>query len=140
MVLEQWNEAVQSDVEVLKQVRIFIEQLKTPFGFLVDQVKKAQKNIVINAAKERQQEEEGDHRYHEQEQKMKKEFDGRAAELARKYNVDYETIPWLEVSQGVTLVYLILTLLVMFQRKDMISITVCVCAIYVLQNPQYIDR
>ena len=57
MVLEQWNEAVQSDVEVLKQVRIFIEQLKTPFGFLMDQVKKAQKNIVINAAKEKQQEE-----------------------------------------------------------------------------------
>ena len=35
-VVEQWNEAVAADVEVLKQVRIFIEQLKMPFGFLMD--------------------------------------------------------------------------------------------------------
>ena len=41
---------------------------------------------------------------------------------------------------GVTLVYLILTLFCMFNRKDMISITICACATYVLQNPEYIDR
>lgn len=34
--------------------------------------------------------------------------------VARKYGVDYETIPWIEVTKGVVLIYMILTMLVMF--------------------------
>ena len=35
---------------------------------------------------------------------------------------------------------MILTMLVMFQRKDTLSITVCSCAVYVLECPQFISR
>ena len=39
-----------------------------------------------------------------------------------------------------TLAYLVLTLLSMWQRKDCLNITVCACGIYVLNYPSTIKR
>ena len=49
-------------------------------------------------------------------------------------------MPWINITKGVTYIYLILTMFVMFQRKDSLSITVCACALYVLEFPQFVSR
>ena len=48
-------------------MRIFIEQLKMPFGFLMKEVKETQKKITQAQLQEEQEELEGDHKYHDQE-------------------------------------------------------------------------
>ena len=60
------------------------------------------------------QELEGDHKYHEKEMEMKAKFDDQAAKLAEKYGYTYDELPWLDITFGVTLVYLILTMLAMW--------------------------
>ena len=70
---------------------------------------------------------------------MKEKFDQYASKLAASRGY-HEEIPWLEITKGVTMIYLILTMLVMFQRKDTLSITVCACALYVLEFPMYVSR
>ena len=59
-------------------------------------------------------EQEGDHKYHQQEQMMKAQFDDRAAKLASRFQINYDDIMWLDVSLGVTLIYCVLTMLCMF--------------------------
>ena len=71
---------------------------------------------------------------------MKSLFDDKAAIMAKRAGYDYEKVPWLEFTKGIVLIYLILTMLVSFQRKDSISITICTCAGYVLEFPRYITR
>ena len=63
---------------------------------------------------------------------IKAQFDDRASSIAQRYGYQYDELPWLDITFAVTLIYLILTMLTMWQRKDTLSITVCVCAIYVL--------
>lgn len=71
---------------------------------------------------------------------MKQQLEGKASQMARKYGVDYDNIMWLDLSKWVVLIYALLSMFVMFQRAGMINITVCACALYVLENPQYISR
>ena len=111
-----------------------------PFGFLMKEVKETQKKITQAQLQEEQEELEGDHKYHDQEQQFKAKFDEQASALAAKYGHNYDDMPWIQITQGVTYIYLILTMLVMFQRKDSLSITVCTCALYVLEFPQFVSR
>lgn len=45
---------------------------------------------------------------------MKEKFDQRATQLAKRYGMKYEDTKWVEITQGVTVIYLILTMLAMF--------------------------
>jgi len=56
-----------------------------------------------------------------------------AQKLATK--MGYQNIPWLRLTEGVLLVYLVLTVLSMFVRPDFLSVTVCAVGIYVLERP-----
>lgn len=77
--VDLWTTEINNDVGVLKQVRVFIAQLQTPFGFLMKEVRSIQSSLVLEEEKERQEELEGDHRYHEKEQMLKAQFDDRAS-------------------------------------------------------------
>ena len=64
------------------------------------EVKSIQKSIAQQAAEERKQERDGDlpPQYHEKEQEMKRQFDERAAVIAKRFGKDYDTLPWLDLT------------------------------------------
>lgn len=78
------------------------------------EVRSIQSSLILEEEKERMQEVEGDHKYHDKEMEMKAKFDDQAAKVAERYGLNYEELPWLEITKGVTLVYLILTMLCMW--------------------------
>ena len=58
-----------------QSVNTFIAQLKQPFGFLMQEVDKAEDQIHRNEEREAQEEERGDHRFHQQEREAVRQFD-----------------------------------------------------------------
>ena len=66
----KWETAVsrldrqlKNDAANLQQVRIFIDQLATPFGLLQKEVEIAQKKVHAADLREREEEQKGDHKY-----------------------------------------------------------------------------
>ena len=131
---------IKNDAGVLQQVRIFIEQLRQPFGFLQREIEGVQKNIRRQQADEAESETKGDHKYFNEEKKAEAIFDGYVNQLARRANVDASAIPWLNISKVVVWVFLGLTILTMLQKPSVVSLTVAMLALYVLDNPQSISR
>ena len=125
---------IKNDAGVLRQVRFFIDQLRTPFGFL----QRDFGNGALDNNTEGADAFPKDHKYHEQEQQIAKKFDSAVAKISRQYKI--ETIPWLEVSKAVVWIFLILTMIQMLKRPVFLSITVAAVALYVLEYPQSIQR
>lgn len=132
------EQEIKNDVSVFQQVRIFIEQLRHPFGFLQREIQNIEMSIQESAEREAELETHGDHKYFAQEKRAEAMFDAYAQKLATRYNV--ETIPWLEITRVVVWIFLGLTMLVMLKRPAFMSITVAGVALYVLDNPQNIGR
>lgn len=55
------------DVSMLKEVRVFLEQLEAPFGFLIKEARDMQNQMPDEAPVEP---EKADHRYYKQEKAM----------------------------------------------------------------------
>lgn len=129
---------IKNEAGILQQVRIFIEQLRAPFGFLTREIDAANQNVLKKNAIDAQADNEPDHKYFEQEKKMEQQFDAYANQIAKRYKM--ETIPWLEVTKVVVWIFLALTLLSCLKRTAFVSLTVATLALYVLDNPRTISR
>ena len=123
---------IRNDAGVLDQVRFFIDQLRTPFGFLARDI------INQNGAQIDAEEDQPDHRYYDQEKQMAKKFDAAVDQIRKQYRI--ETIPWLEVTKTVVWIFLILTMIQMLKRPVFLSLSVAAIALYVLEYPQTIQR
>lgn len=141
----KWNAEVEmlqndlkNDAGILQQVKIFIDQIRAPFGFLKREIESIEKNVRLNDLADEDEENKGDHKYFEKEKKAEAAFDNAVLVLQKKYNI--QTIPWLNVTKVITFIFLALTLLLMLKRPAFLSLTACVLAIYVIDNPQNITR
>ena len=112
----KWDAEVQSlrleiknDAGILQQVRIFIEQLRTPFGFLTREVETMQKNLMRQSSIDDKADKEPDHKYYEKEKELEKAFDNYVNTFARANKI--ETIPWLKVTEFVVGIFLLLTMI-----------------------------
>lgn len=119
-------------------MRIFIDQLRTPFGFLSREI-----NSLHNEARRKSLEEEKadavpDHPYTAQEDKAAAVFDAYVDKMAAQYKI--ETIPWLTVSKMLVWVFLPLVMLQMLKRNCVLSLTVAMLALYVLEYPRNVTR
>lgn len=54
---------IKNDAGILQQVRIFIDQLRAPFGFLTRDINEAQMRVRSKTMKEMEEEKKGDHKY-----------------------------------------------------------------------------
>ena len=125
------------DVSMLKEVRVFLEQLEAPFGFLIKEARDIANRLPDEQSAEP---EKPDHKYFKQEKAMEARFDGLAALVAQKAGLDHNNIPWAMATLCVLGVYLILTIFAMFYRADFLSLTICTMGIYIIDNPQNCDR
>ncbi len=66
---------LKNDAGVIQQVRFFIDQLRTPFGFLKRDIESAQNRLRRESTIEAEEEKKPDHKYYEQEKKMEQAFD-----------------------------------------------------------------
>ena len=131
---------IKSDGHMLRQVKIFIDQLRTPFGFLSREIDAKLQELKTQDKIEEEAEKQPDHKYFEQEQKAAQVVDQYIAQVAQRYNYNTETIPWLTVTKFVVWIFLVLVMLQMMKRNCFLSLTVATCALYVLEYPQNISR
>ena len=124
----------------LSQVRAFIDQLRTPFGFLSREVEKMEKDLRQADREAIEAEKQPDHKYYDKEMQAVEAFDKTLGGLANKYGYDVETIPWLNVTKAAVWILLVLVLLQMLKRPCVISLTVASTALYVLEFPSAISR
>lgn len=64
---EIWEEQIRSDVAYFNQVKMFIQQLQSPFGFLSYDIEEALTKNYLNEEKEMEEEKKGDHPYFDKE-------------------------------------------------------------------------
>lgn len=100
------HDEIKNDAGILQQVRIFIDQLRTPFGFLSREVNAAQDRL---RAKDTEDETAPDHKYYDKELEFVNKFDTIVGNIARQRGV--ETIPWLNITYAVVGIFLVLILL-----------------------------
>ena len=124
---------IKNDAGILGQVRIFIDQLRTPFGFLTREIDETINKVRRERASEKEADAQPDHPHYEKEKEFEQQFDAIVGNLAKQHKI--ETIPWLLVTQIVVWIFLGLTLIQMLKRNCFLSLTVCAVAIYVLENP-----
>ena len=130
---------IKNDAGILGQVRIFIDQLRTPFGFLTREIDETINKVRRERASEKEADKQPDHPYYEKEMQMEKQFDAYVDKfVAKQYKI--ETIPWLLVTQIVVWIFLGLTMIQMLKRNCILSLTVACVAIYVLEFPAAISR
>ena len=65
-------------------------------------------------------------------------FDSYSEQIARQYGV--QTIPWLQMTKVSVWVLLCLTMVSMFNRPAMVSLTASTLALYILDNTDKIAR
>jgi len=135
---ELWDSQIRDQVSILKQVRIFIEQLRTPFGFLKRDISEMQTRLTAASSKDLREETEGDHKFFQQEKRAEALFDSYSEQIARQYGV--QTIPWLQMTKVSVWVLLCLTMFTMFKRPAMVSLTASTLALYILDNTHQIAR
>lgn len=129
-----------------QSVKTFISQLRNPFGFLMQEVNKAEDQIHMHEEQEAEEEKYGDHRFHNQEKEASRKFDEAAQQVAQQYfgikpeSDGADMIPWLRITEIVTWIFITLTMLIMFKRPAVLSLTVAVLALYVIHNPSKIER
>ena len=129
---------IKNDAGILSQVRIFIDQLRTPFGFLTREIDETISKVRKERLSEKEAEMQPDHPHYEKEKEMEQKFDMYVGQVAKQYKI--ETIPWLLVTKVVVWIFLGLTLIQMLKRNCFLSLTVAAVAIYVLENPASISR
>lgn len=74
------HDEIKNDAGILQQVRIFIDQLRTPFGFLSREVNAAHDRLL---RQDKEEDEHQDHKYYEKEKEMVNKFDTIVGNLAR---------------------------------------------------------
>ena len=124
---------IKNDASILHQVRIFIEQLRSPFGFLTREIDQLHKKVLQQNSMDDKAEKEPDHQFYEKEKQLEKVFDNYVNTLAKQNQI--ETIPWLKVTEIVVWIFLLLTMIQMLKRNCFLSLTVAALALYVLNNP-----
>ena len=129
---------IKNDAGILSQVRIFIDQLRTPFGFLTREIDETISKVRKERLSEKEADVQPDHPHYEKEKEMEQKFDMYVGQVAKQYKI--ETIPWLLVTKVVVWIFLGLTLIQMLKRNCFLSLTVAAVAIYVLENPASISR
>ena len=129
---------IHEDINMLREVRQFLDQLEAPFGFLKKEVKDLEKSVVKKEDSMLAEEKKGDHRYFQKEKAIEAKFDRISQSLASKAGVT--EIPWAQATMVVLAVYLILTIFSLFYRADFLSLTICTIGIYIIDNPRDIER
>jgi len=66
---------IKNDAGILQQVRIFIEQLRSPFGFLTREIAGLEKDLRKSDMHEKDEETKGDHPHFAKEKQMEQLFD-----------------------------------------------------------------
>ena len=130
--LQMLENNLEEDVGTLKEVKLFLQQLQRPFGFIDAEADKIKNNI--NAANDETETNVPDHKYYKQEQVALQRFDVISKKLATK--AGQKEIPWALATQVSLFIYFLLTCFAMFHRADFVSLTVVGVGIYVIDNPQ----
>ena len=94
---------------------------------------------LLDGERELEEEKAGDHPYFSKEKEYEATFDKAADDLAQKYYGGQE-IPWLKLTEFVVWVLIGLTILNMLKRPAVITLTVAILAMYVLNNTHTISR
>jgi hypothetical protein len=82
--------------------------------------------------------EEQEKKTKQHEVQMMRTVDNISTNIANKLGFSY--VPWFTLTKVVLGIYSILSCLVLFFRPDMINVTVCTTAIYMLQNTDQIKK
>ena len=69
------------DVSMLKEVRVFLEQLEAPFGFLIKEARDIANRLPDEQSAEP---EKPDHKYFKQEKAMEARFDGLVTDMGNR--------------------------------------------------------
>ena len=128
---------------LLQQVKVFIQQLSNPFGFLQYRVNEIDKAIHLSEQNEMDEEQTGDHRYHEKEKNLEKVFDNYALKVhaivapsLKQDQVSHaDHIHWDKALLGCLWTYLLLTVIASLARPDFMSLTAISLAFLVLHFP-----
>jgi len=69
---------------------------------------------------------------------IEKQLDQVAAEFAQK--IGYDSVPWFKLTVQLIYLYSAVTIFVMFLRPDFLNLTICVTALYMLNNLEMITK
>lgn len=78
---------IKNDAGIIQKIRFFIEQLRTPFGFLKRDIETAQNRLRKEDSLQAEEEKKPDHKYYEQEKQMEAAFDNYVAKVSAHYKV-----------------------------------------------------
>lgn len=74
---------IKNDAGILGQVRIFIDQLRTPFGFLTREIDETINKVRRERASEKEADAQPDHPHYEKEKEMEQKFDMYVGQVAK---------------------------------------------------------
>ena len=145
------EEKLKENSTLMSQVKIFIQQLSSPFGFLNKQIKDIQTVMAQMRKEEYDAEQFGDHRYHAQEKEAEAKFDEfigpifaqakkdpRAAQLG--VSEDDDEIPWGKILFGVLNVQFVLTVFSMLTRPCFLSLTCLTLGMFSIYQHNFFSR
>ena len=137
-LLSEWHAYIEEDIFQYEQIKEFMQNLTTPFGFLKAMIKHPSESLKEEDKLDMKQQEKGDTIYHRQEKMYERQLDTTAKNIARSFG--YRSVPWLGVTYVVIVIQMILSMLTQFQRKDFVTMTVCAVGFYFLFCPEYVRR
>ena len=121
---------------MLNQVRVFISQLRGPFGFLSYDIEKAEQSIYAQEEAEAAEERDGDHARYAEERAAAAKFTMQVERIMQDIpQLKGVPLQWYDLTVAVTWIQLGLVVLCMLKRPCMLSLTVCCLALYVLHFP-----
>ena len=129
---------LQENVNTIKQVQIFIEQLASPFGFVVQ---KAQRLEAVVVREDMEEETAQYAQIHKKEKDVEKKFDNVIEQLAKRTGRNFSSndLQWLDVMQWVCMIQLALCALTMFARPSFLTATISTIGLYCTNFPKDVN-
>ena len=135
--LQKWDDSIQRKKDDIQDIKEHLSKLHEPFQFL-----DAMDRLNDESSEEDPDEPEDRKRVRKQIKQKELEtvgkFENVALNVAGKFGFDH--VPWFPLTKIVLVVYTVLTLFVLFFRTDFINLTVCIVAIYMINNTEDIKK
>jgi len=97
-IVEVWNETfdgfqrrmdaqenqIKHEVQCLQQIKMYLQQITNPFGFLNKSIDQQERQMAENDAQDKKEQDKGDTAFHNKEKDLERKFDKFADDLAKK--------------------------------------------------------
>ena len=133
-MIEEWQTEILKDLENLRKVQVFLDDMQKPFNFLKITQSEDGPDLNDEDIEDLEEQAEGDNRYHKEEKELEKQFDQAAEKVAMQ--VGYRHIPWRGISYVAVVVQMLLVFLTQYHRTDFVTLTACVLGFLFLHHPQ----